>query len=113
MEEGTRRKMINFCPTNPDTLRILKTEGGKIFRAAAGVNIFHLWPDGGTESRWCACPTCRAFTPAEQYRIAVNAAADVLAGINPGAKISFYEKPGEGGSIHLRPNLFRLEELPG
>jgi hypothetical protein len=112
MEEGRRRKMINFCPTNPDTPRILRAQGGKIFRAARGVKTFHLWPDGGDESRWCACPTCRAFTPAEQYRIAVNAAADVLAGISPDAAISFYEKAGEGGGIHLRPNLFRLEELP-
>jgi hypothetical protein len=112
MEEGKRRKKTNFCPTNPDSIRIIKKEGRKIFRAAKGIVVFHLWPDGGVENAWCACPSCRAFTPAEQYRIAVNATADVLARANLGAVISFYEKNGEGNSIPLRPNLFRLEELP-
>lgn len=112
MEEGKRRKKVNFCPTNPDSLRVIRAEGGKIFRAAGGIKVFHLWPDRDDENAWCACPTCRAFTPAEQYRIAVNAAADILAETNPGAKISIHEKEGEGGGIPLRPNLFRMEELP-
>ena len=111
MEEGKRRKQINFCPTSPDSIRIIRAEGGKIFRAAGRIKVFHLWPDRSDENAWCACPTCRAFTPTEQYRIAVNAAADVLAEINPDAKISFYEKPGEGGAIPLRPNLFNIEAL--
>jgi hypothetical protein len=112
MEGGKRQKKINFCPTNPGTIKIIKAEAEKYFRLSKDVKIFHLWPDKGGEKSWCSCPSCRAFTPAEQNRIAVNTAADALSGINSNAFISFYEEPGEGGDIPLRPNLFRLEELP-
>ncbi|MDR0718188.1 MAG: DUF4838 domain-containing protein [Treponema sp.] len=112
MEGGKRRKDINFCPTNPETIRIIKEEGAKFFRSAPGVKIFHLWPDRGEEKNWCTCPTCRAFTPAEQNRIAINAVADALAEINKTAFISFYEEKGEAADIPLRKNVFALETLP-
>jgi hypothetical protein len=112
MEDGKRRKDSNFCPTNPDTIRILKREAKKYFRACRGVRVFHLWPDKGNEKTWCSCPACRAFTPAEQNRIALSAAADALSELGGGGSISYYEIPGEGGDIPLRPNLFRIERMP-
>jgi hypothetical protein len=111
MDSGRRVTDHHFCPTNPDTIRIIRKTGGTIFRANPGVRVFHLWPDRGYEKTWCSCPTCRAFTPAEQNRIAVNAVADALRENNPRGRISFYEE-GEGGDIPLRSNLFRLEKLP-
>jgi hypothetical protein len=112
MEDGKRRKDFNFCPTNPDTIRILKREAKKYFRACRGVRVFHLWPDRGNERTWCSCPACRAFTPAEQNRIAVSAAADALSELGGEGVISYYEVPGEGGDIPLRPNLFKMEKMP-
>jgi hypothetical protein len=112
MEGGKRQKKVNFCPTNPDTINIIKTEAEKYFRLSNDVKIFHLWPDKGGEKSWCACPSCRAFTPLEQNRIAVNAAADALAAVNSNAFISFYENAEEDGDIPLRKNLFKLDELP-
>jgi hypothetical protein len=112
MEEGGRKRQYNFCPTNPAAISTIKAEGEKYFRAAEGISVFHLWPDKGGGAAWCSCPTCRAFTPAEQNRIAVNAAADALAAVNPEGVISYYETPGEGGKIPMRPNLFRMEDLP-
>ena len=112
MEEGRREKAHHFCPTNPGTIRLIGKKGGKLFRAAREVRVFHLWPDKGAEAAWCSCPSCRAFTPAEQNRIAVNAAADVLAALNPNASMTYFEKSGEWGSIPLRKNLFRVEKLP-
>ncbi|MCL2373977.1 MAG: DUF4838 domain-containing protein [Treponema sp.] len=112
MEGGRRRLDHNFCPTNPQTMRIIAQEGEKLFRAAEGSATFHLWPEKGGESAWCACPTCRAFTPAEQNRIAANAAAAALAAANPAASLTFCEKPGESANVPLRSNLFRMEKMP-
>jgi len=112
MVEGRRVRAHHFCPTNPGTLKLIGSEGGKLFRSAQDVKVFHLWPDKGMESTWCSCPTCRAFTPAEQNRIGVNAASDVLSSLNQGASITFLENSGEGGNIPLRKNLFRMEKLP-
>ena len=112
MEEGRRKKVHQFCPTNPGTIRLIESEGGSLFRSAKDVQVFHLWPDKGFETTWCSCPTCRAFTPSEQNRIGVNAAADVLAALNPAAVIGYFEKTGEEGNITMRKNTFRMEELP-
>jgi len=112
MDEGRRKTDHHFCPTNPGTIDIIAKEGAKLFRAAGQTKVFHLWPDKGADRAWCSCPTCRAFTPAEQNRIAVNAAADVLAKVNPGASVTFSEKPDEGGNIPLRHSLFIMEKLP-
>jgi hypothetical protein len=117
MEGGQRKSDHHFCPTNPATIAAVKKTTEKLFRAAGDVRVFHLWPDRGANTTWCSCPTCRAFTAAEQNRIAVNVAADVLAELNAeersgDTRITFFEKPGDGGNIVLRENLFRLERLP-
>jgi len=111
MEEGRRKKDHHFCPTSLDAIRIMGLEGVKLFQAAAGIEVFHLWPDKEAETAWCSCPTCRAFTYQEQIRIAVNAAADILAGINPSASITYFEKSNEVCKLSLRKNIVRLESL--
>ena len=120
MNEGRRIKAHHFCPTNPGLIALLEREGKKLFLAAGDVNVLHLWPDRGYEAVWCSCPSCRAFTPHEQNRIAVNAAADILAALNPGAVISYFENTGEAetdadtaGNIPMRKTLFRIKTLPG
>jgi hypothetical protein len=113
MDSGKRDKEHNFCPTDPDTIRLIKSEAEKIFRSYPDITVYHLWPDLGYEKAWCSCPTCRAFTLEEQNRIAVNAAADTLADINPQGRISYYENPSQKGGIALRSNLFRVHCLPG
>jgi hypothetical protein len=113
MEGGRRTTRYNFCATNPETIKIVQKEAERFFLQHPGTELFHLWPDRGQEQRWCACPSCRAFSPAEQNRIAVNAAADVLAQINPHARISFYESANELVDIGVRRNMFALNHLPG
>jgi len=113
MEDGKRKMDHHFCPTNPGALKLIGKEAEKLFRAAGETKVFHLWPDCGAENAWCSCPTCRAFTTQEQNRIAVNAAADILAAINPDALVTFYENSSEGGKIPIRKNVIKLEKLPG
>ncbi|MDR1318559.1 MAG: hypothetical protein LBJ90_02965 [Treponema sp.] len=144
MEGGGRTSRYNFCPTNPETMEILRKNGARLFGRAGPLmsgeagggsgpppaHVFHLWPDHGREKLWCSCPACRAFTPEEQSRIALNAAADALAGIDPGARLSFCETPEDGGKgaggaadgdgdstppaggIRLRKNIFVLDTYP-
>ena len=131
MDWGRRRLKFNFCPTSPKTIEYLKKRADKFFRklipalAPDSVPVFHLWPDRGEEKTWCSCPACRAFTPAEQYRIAVNSIADVLANISPAARISCLDlsensgdepaaaKNGSGFTgIRARDNTFVLESVP-
>jgi hypothetical protein len=115
MVSGRRVKDSHFCPTNPDTIRIIMAEVGKRFRTAGNTRVFHLWPEGGKEDAWCSCPSCRAFTPAEQYRIALNTVADALSAAGSPARLSYYEAAGEEEAVSgvaPRPRLFRLGELP-
>jgi hypothetical protein len=123
----------NFCPTNPKTIDLIKKRAAALFRStlaaadgapvkppakppagavkAEPVRVFHLWPDRGQESTWCSCPACRAFSPDEQNLIAANDAADALAGIDPGARLSYYES-SELGGIKVRENLFAMKVYP-
>jgi hypothetical protein len=117
MEDGKRKMDHHFCPTNPGALKLIGKEAEKLFRAAGEVKpsvrkVFHLWPDKGAETAWCSCPTCRAFTTQEQNRMGVNAAADILAVLNPDAMITLYENSGESGKISIRKNVFKMEKLP-
>jgi hypothetical protein len=117
MEEGKRKREHNFCPTNPDTIGLLKKEAAALFRTA-GAEVLHLWPERGHEQTWCSCPACRAFSAEDQYRIAVNAAADMLADIDPDARLSCLadRAPEEDLSfaprLPLRPNVFVLDKVP-
>ena len=106
MEGGKRQKQIHFCPTSPETIAKLRSESKKLFLAARGIDTFHLWPEEGKEHTWCACPSCRAFSIADQYRIAVNAIGDSLAELSPGKSISILEHSNEEELIPLRPNIF-------
>ncbi|MDR1899217.1 MAG: hypothetical protein LBQ55_04340 [Treponema sp.] len=119
MDGGRRVRRFNFCPTNPQTIALIKKEGkrrfGALLRRHPEIGTFHLWPDRG---RWCSCPACRAFSRSEQNRMALCAAADVLAELDPAARLSFFEETGGGppepaAAPLPRPNLFRLETLPG
>jgi hypothetical protein len=134
MEGGTRTGDHHFCPTNPESIRLVRQrmaalfERGEAWRGAARANanlpgagpeprrIYHLWPDRGAEHLWCACPACRAFSPREQIRLVVNTAAAFIAEKDPQALVSCREQeenPAEqlpgGSEITPRPNVFVLK----
>jgi hypothetical protein len=120
MEMGKRSRHFNFCPTNPASISLIKKEAAKffgiLFSLCPETEVIHLWPDRGHEKTWCSCPACRAFSAGDLYRIALNAAADVLAELAPQARLSLPESfTGEdetGGSVSPRPNILPLNRLP-
>ncbi|MDR2477934.1 MAG: hypothetical protein LBD48_01325 [Treponema sp.] len=118
MESGKRTREHHFCPTNPKTTARITRRAKELFgralpgmTAQSGEPVFHLWPDSEHEKTWCACPACRAFSPAEQNRIAVNTAADALSAAAPAALLSYKNDPGESGGIAPRKNTFVLSPL--
>jgi hypothetical protein len=126
MEEGRRKKEGLFCVTNPKTIAVIQKNAHRLF-TNSNASIFHLWPDPKIDTRWCSCPNCRAFSPEEQNRIAVNAAADTLLKIKPQAQLSYYEPRDETaaedssieqtarveqtGYIAPRSNMFRISHI--
>jgi hypothetical protein len=117
MEGGKRTGDRHFCPTNPQTITLLRRRMAPFLERpdTTRINVYHLWPDRGAEDRWCACPACRAFMPREQIRLAVNALAALIEEKDPRARISCrgeeeapLEKLPGGSEITLRPNVFRF-----
>lgn len=116
MEQGRRKKKYHFCPTNPKSTAVITENAQKIFESSLQVvtqrRVFHLWPEEGHENTWCACPACRAFSPAEQYIIAVNTVADVLAKLDPNARLSYLDYGEEQGKTGIAPrkNMFKVKK---
>jgi len=115
MEQGKRKMNNHFCPTNPKTTAIINKRAKKLFSRAMHKmsldRIFHLLPDVGCETLWCQCPPCRAFRPVDQYLIAVNAAADALAKLDPQAKLSYvdFDTEPEAAKVKIRKNMIICE----
>ena len=111
MAQGRRKADHHFCPTNPKTIAIISENSKNLFQQimekVTTPRIFHLLPDEGHENTWCACPACRAFRPAEQYMLAVNTVADILAKFDPEARlfyIDFDTAPQDAPRLAMRKN---------
>jgi hypothetical protein len=113
MEGGRRKLRTHFCPTNHKTTAAITAHANKLFaramREVTVPRIFHLLPDEGQETAWCACPACRAFSPSEQNLIAVNTAADALAKLDPDALILYHDFGAEPETEGIAPrkNILR------
>ena len=113
MEAGKRVKSCHFCPTHPDSQRIFRAVIQSFLQRYPKIPVIHLWPERNQEKRWCSCPTCRAFSPEEQNRIAVNAAADIIAQLRPEMRVCYYENSDAPLTIAPRSNAFSIKLLPG
>ncbi|MCL2265511.1 MAG: hypothetical protein FWC22_05660 [Treponema sp.] len=112
LEQGRRKMFHHFCPTNPKTIAAVSQNAHDLFtgimQSVTPLRVFHLLPDEGFENKWCACPACRAFRPCEQYVIAANTVADVLAKFDSEARlgyIDFNTEPDAAG-VSPRKNMF-------
>ncbi|MCL2763970.1 MAG: hypothetical protein FWD40_01660 [Treponema sp.] len=107
MEQGKRKMSFHFCPTNPKTTAIISKRAhrlfGRVLQTVTVPRFFHLLPENNHESTWCQCPACRAFRPAEQYLIAVNAAADELAKYDHEAQLLYVDFDTEPEAARVKP----------
>ena len=107
MDQGVQKSDFHFCPTNPKTISIIMENAlvlfNRVLDKVTPPRIFHLLPEKGHEETWCACPACRAFSPAEQYLIAVNTVADSLIKVDMNAKISYIDFDTEPDAEGISP----------
>ena len=88
--DGTQRTPDhNFCPSHPETRRLIREHAAAFFQAHPGVDVFHLWPDDIVGGGWCQCPLCADLSPTDQALQATNEIAEVLAEVDPAARLAF------------------------
>ncbi|MDW8405386.1 DUF4838 domain-containing protein [Chloroflexus sp.] len=88
--DGRRRVADgNPCPTNPATQALVREWARSFFTAEPNASVYHLWPEDRLGGGWCACPQCRALAPSDQSLILANVIAEVLAELNPTARLAY------------------------
>jgi hypothetical protein len=117
MEQGVRKKDRHFCSTNPQTTQIISENAHKyIERILEKLSIpryIHLFPDEPYEGTWCACPACRAFSPAEQYLIAANTVADTIANFDRYSHLYYIDFDNEPDAevISTKKNMIAFQVM--
>ncbi|EFO79078.1 hypothetical protein OSCT_3079 [Oscillochloris trichoides DG-6] len=87
--DGYRTPDHNFCPSNPQSLALLRQHATAFFQTYPEAQVYHLWPDDLLSGGWCACPSCASLSPSDQSLLAANALAEALAALRPTASVSF------------------------
>ncbi|MDR2543485.1 MAG: hypothetical protein LBC80_08590 [Treponema sp.] len=117
MEQGVRKKDHHFCPTNPQTTQIISENAHKwferILEKTTSPRILHIYPEEHHENTWCACPACRAFSPAEQYLIAANTVADTLVKFDLDARLYYldFDNEPDAEGISPRKNMIACTDI--
>ncbi len=106
-QEGVRTADHNFCPSS-GALTVLKDNAARFFQELPEITYFHLWADDLMEGGWCHCPQCQDLTSQDQNMVAMNAVAEVLAGVNAKASLAMlaYHDTARTASVRPAPNLF-------
>lgn len=88
--DGQRRSSdYNFCPSNPQTLAVLKGNAAAFFTTYPEAAVYHLWADDLHGGGWCHCEHCAGLSASEQALLAINAVAEALAECNPAAHLAY------------------------
>lgn len=109
--DGQRRTPDhNLCPSSDDGMRIVRREAAGHFRRHPYVDVFHVWPADIPGGGWCFCERCAGLSPSDQSLLVMNALADVLAEVRPGASLAYlsYHDTEAPPRIEPRPNVFML-----
>jgi len=106
-EKGERIADHNFCP-NSGAIEVLKDNVERFFAELPEITYFHVWADDLAGGGWCHCPKCNHLSPQDQNMLAMNAAAEVLARVNPKAALALlaYHDTAQVPAIPPASNLF-------
>jgi hypothetical protein len=85
---GQRVKDSNFCITHPEARNLVKKAFAQELKSATGVYGIHAWADDLPAGGWCLCPSCRAFSPADQSMLAMNLLAEAAKECESPARIA-------------------------
>jgi hypothetical protein len=77
--KGERDPSGNPCPSNEDTIEIIKENAVKYADAHPQAKMIHIWGADVLEGGWCCCQVCRELLPQDQYMKVCNAIAEALA----------------------------------
>lgn len=107
--DGARRNPDhNCCPSNPETLDLLRERATAFFQSFPEAEVYHLWPDDVSGGCWCRCPRCAGLSPADQALTAANALADALARLRPEARLAYlayHDTEEPPARVSPRPNV--------
>ncbi len=75
---GKRMADSNFCPTHPETARLVRDNFRKQLARHEGAYAIHAWADDLPAGGWCMCSRCRALTASDQSQLAMNMQAEAI-----------------------------------
>ena len=108
---GRRMADANFCPTHPETARMVRGNFRRQLAGLAGVYAVHAWADDLPAGGWCMCPRCRAFTPSDQSQLAMNLQAEAIRLASAPMRvptIAYHDTLFPGRQIRPAPECFLL-----
>ncbi len=86
---GQRDARYNLNARDPGALDAIKANARLWFAANPGFDVYHLWPDDLADGGWCEKAAAEGFSASDQAMLAINAVAEVLADMNPGAQLAY------------------------
>ncbi|MCU0962585.1 MAG: DUF4838 domain-containing protein [Pirellulaceae bacterium] len=106
-QDGVRTADYNFCPSS-GAMTVLKENAARFFEELPEITYFHVWADDLMEGGWCHCPQCQDLKSQDQNMLAMNAMAEVLAGVNAQASLALlaYHDTARPANVLPAPNLF-------
>lgn len=88
-KDGRRTAERNFCVSNPAALQIVARRAKWLAKALyRSSHRYFFWLDDG-EDGYCQCDRCKAYTPADQQMIALNAMLRAIREFEPDAKLAY------------------------
>nr|WP_322796488.1 DUF4838 domain-containing protein [Tepidiforma sp.] len=111
LRRGRRDGRFNLCTSSAGARAELRANAARFFARFAGADVYHLWADDLRGGGWCECGGCVRLSPSDQALRAANAAAEVLGGMAPGARLAhlaYHDTLARPGKVRPLENVDAL-----